>query len=284
MNQSISTGFVKLDALLPITPGFHLIGARPHTGVTSILLQMAYHIAKTDTPVIFIDLTHSSKELCARLISQRLNLSPSAKQRFTPTEIMEGAALKSTIVNQIRQLIQEKKMLMLLHPSKPISCQQLAKLLDEYHTKCEKTPVIMINPLNALIDTDEQEPLTKALLSVSGWQMLHQHIPVITRCYIKETFQRHINVSAFGFNFDITDTANSITGIQLQTLCTKEFYGTRDEEGDLHAVPLRKQLQIAQNATNAKTRHLRAETIKGPYPGAIVDLDYDTTYLSVTEP
>jgi hypothetical protein len=282
MSQVISTGFLKLDTLLPLTPGLHLIGARPNTGATELLLQMAYNIAKADTPVIFVDLEHRAKELYATLISQRANLLPNT-QKVTPVEIMNGSTVKSAIAKQVYQLVQEKKRLMILHPSKRISYQQLIKLLEEYHTKCETPPVIIINPLNALIDADQKETLTQALQAISEWQMQHSHIPILTRCHLNDFFQRHIQVSSFGFGRDITDSVHSITGIQLRVLCTKEFYGTRDEDGDFHSTSLRAQLQTVQNTACAKIRHLRVESMKGLHVGETVDLDYDTTYLSVNE-
>ena len=226
MSQSISTGFPKLDALLPLTPGLHLIGARPNTGTTELLLQIAYNIAKTDAPVMFIDLEHNAKELYATLLSQRANLLPNTK-KVTPVEIMNGSTMNAAVVNQVRQLVQEKKRLMILHPSKHISYQQLIKLLEEYHTKCETPPVIIINPLNALIDADQKETLTCALHAISEWQMQHSHISVITRCHLNDIFQRHIQVSAFGFDHDITDNVHSIMGIQLRVLYTRVLWNPR---------------------------------------------------------
>lgn len=61
------TGFQDLDQLTGGLAGLVLIAARPSMGKTSLLLEIARHIAKS-APVVFFSLEMSKRELMARLL------------------------------------------------------------------------------------------------------------------------------------------------------------------------------------------------------------------------
>lgn len=70
--DGISSGFLALDELAgPIAPGqFVLVGARPSMGKSAFALNVAYHVAATAGPVLFLSLEMPKKQLAFRLLCQ----------------------------------------------------------------------------------------------------------------------------------------------------------------------------------------------------------------------
>ena len=282
MSQSIVTSFNKLNENIPLVPGLHVIGGRPEIGITDFLLQIADSIATQGTPVMFISLMNNVKEIGAKIVSRRIKQSDS-KLDVTPNDVLEGKASKSRILKQTLQDLSDGQHIIILHPNKAITASQLIKLLTEYRTKCTQTPVIMIDALDDLADATDVTYQEQAIMAIANWQLVHHDTPVILHCYTKDMFQRYMTLNAFNFPNILETCASTVSGIQLRELSAKEFYGTRDEDGDLHATSLRKQQKIANDAMNAKIRHLSLHLIKNDHAHDRIDYDYDRNHAILIE-
>ena len=282
MRQSTNVSFQKLNQLYPIIPGLHVIGGHPDIGMTDFLLQFADEAIAPNTPIMFVSLTENTKEIGAKIVSRRIQQSDKHAD-ITPADVLEGKASKSKILKETVQDLSDGKHIIPLHPNKTLTIQQLIKLLNEYSAKCTNTPVIIINAINGITDGENPETQEKAFLTIAEWQSKHPDVSVFLCCDIRNIFQRHMTLNIFAFPQSLDAYATTVAGIQLRELSCKEFYGTRDEEGDLHATPLRKQQAIVDAAMRAKTRHLRMHLIKGETAYSALDFDYDRNHAILTE-
>ena len=282
MSQTIAMPFQKLNAIMPIMPGIHAIGGRPNIGITDFLLQIADSIATNGVPVMFVSLTNNAKEIGAKIVSRRIKQTD-PKSDITPTDVIEGKASKSKILKQTLQELSNGQHIIILHPNKAITAQQLTKLLTDYHAKCQTTPVVMIDPIDSLIGNEDPATQEKNLMILFNWHLAHKDTPVFLNCSTRDIYQRYMNLNAFNLPNTMDTCTTTISGIQLRELSTKEFYGTRDEDGDLHSTSLRKQQKIVADAMRAKIRHLSFHLIKGDAAYRHIDYDYDQNHAILIE-
>lgn len=109
--KKISTGFCNLDAVLNggfVRSNMVIIGARPSMGKTALALNIAAHIAKTET-VLFLSQEMSTGELLDRLLSSigQIPLSNLLNGRMTD-EDYDCLTRATTKIERLRLLIDEQ--------------------------------------------------------------------------------------------------------------------------------------------------------------------------------
>ncbi|MEP7218385.1 MAG: DnaB-like helicase C-terminal domain-containing protein [Bacteroidota bacterium] len=82
--MGLPTGISTIDERLNgLEPGLHLLGAGPSTGKTTLATQISLHVARNDSPVIYVTFENSAENLIIRLACQLAGLDFQAVRRGT---------------------------------------------------------------------------------------------------------------------------------------------------------------------------------------------------------
>lgn len=238
-HKPISSGIPLIDVLLHrgFYPGLYVLGATSAMGKTSLMLQIADHIAETGKNVMYFALEMSPEELIAKSISRicwsinegqdYANLS--IENRPTARNIMDGNWEEKwgdnpEILHNLNLALNyyrtfTSKMSIQRQALNRPSADEIADQVENYILRTGKYPVVFIDYLQLLRGKDpratDKKNITSAINSLKILSLTYQ-IPVIVVSSFNRSNYNNIDVGldAFKESGDIEYTADAVMTLE----------------------------------------------------------------------
>ena len=306
--KAIPTGFKILDRHLDggFYPGLYAIGGGTGTGKTTLMLNIAEHIARGGNQVLIISLEMSRQELFAKMISnitvdtcQRFNL-PSDKYGQKTRDILKGGKPKESPEDRmIRENALEdfaRNVARNIYIKESIgteTTEDIKRTLEEYRRHTGNTPVLIVDYLQILSHSDRYIRTNDKAKTDSNIVTLKQisrdyNTPVIVVSSLnRESYKditNEVNLTSFKESGAIEYSCDVVLGLQFSFVTDFTFAkanGARGEQKELQAK--------APEALKANPRKMDIKILKNRHGmnGGIIRYDFTpgmNRYIELCEP
>lgn len=235
MQQKTKTGFPQLDDILGggLSPGLTVLGAVTGLGKSTLMLQIAEHIALNKTPVIFFSLEMPRVMIAAKAISRQLFINAGMYERFalSATELvfqnsMLDAKLWESISGARKAVGRTGENLIIedstfQEGSTELSAKRIYDIVSNYIKESNKLPVVVVDYLQILptdgtntYGSDKQN----VDLSVKWMSKLahERNIPVVLISSLsRASYDQKVQIDSFKETGGIEYTADVVLGLSF---------------------------------------------------------------------
>lgn len=239
--DTVSTGFPRLDAVLEggLHPDLYVLGAIPSLGKTTLILEMAYNIAKSGRDVFYFSLEMSRSEVIAKHVSRltyarAMEAGLNSLAAKTSTGIMLGSRYKFYTPEEIDlikgSIADYARVSCHIHTFEGVGSfgvQEIAKIVDEHISKTHQLPVLFIDYLQILAPYDEKASdkvnMDKAVVELKRLSRDKKIPVVVVSSFNRENYSVSVSFKAFKESGIIESTASVCIGLQLKGVGTTGF-------------------------------------------------------------
>lgn len=237
----VSTGLKNVDDALGggVMPGLTVLAAISSLGKTTLLVQIADHIAASGRSVLFVSIEQSARELVAKSVSRLMRASGAQKHDLATSQEMYDRKRRGTwseskaqtflsACNKYHESIAQR--LRFIEGDGPVSAADIRKAADAMAERDGAAPVVFIDYLQLLApmserDTDKQT----ADKNVTALRQMARDLntPVLVISSInRQRYSGAITLDAFKESGGIEYGADVALGLQPAGIADK------DKEGD----------------------------------------------------
>jgi replicative DNA helicase len=237
-----STGFPKLDNALDggLYEGLHIVGAMPSLGKTTLVLQIADHVALTGHDVLIFSLEMSRYELMSKSISRETYLDVLAnngdrRNAKTARGITAGSRYQNYSQEE-HELIQRAvsaygsyaQHLFISEGMGDIGTDEVRKAVDRHQRITGKAPVVIIDYLQILTPHDaratDKQNADRAVKELANISKKYK-IPIIAISSLNRAgYREEVSLEALKESGGVEYGADVVLGLQ--------FKGTKDSTFD----------------------------------------------------
>ena len=234
----ISTGYKLLNDLLDggLYPGLYAIGGGTGTGKTSLMLNIADHVARNGHQVLIVSLEMSRAELFAKMISnityiKNKELTPNAYNTQTTRDILKGGKPDET---KEQRLIREesiedfsRNVASYIYIRESIGTETVESIraaLEKHRKHTGKTPVLIVDYLQIMSNSDKYlrtNDKAKTDSNIVGLKQLSRDFetPVIVISSLNresyKDFTQAVDLTSFKESGAIEYSCDVVLGLQL---------------------------------------------------------------------
>lgn len=228
--DAISTGFSQLDGILDggFYSGLYVLGAISSLGKTSLMLQIADHISRTQCDVLFFSLEMSRYELMAKSLSRlswQCDRSPGKTAALTARQILKG---EEALDPQQRALLRQAEELYTsgretgLYLREGIADIGTAEIREAVRSHLEHTgnrPVVMIDYLQILRPADlratDKQNIDRNVVELKRISR-DFNIPVVAiSSFNRDNYRNAASMEAFKESGAVEYSSDVLFGLQL---------------------------------------------------------------------
>lgn len=235
------TGFVELDNALGggLTAGLHCIGAIPSLGKSTFVMQMAENLSSRNIPSLIFSLEMKAVDLTAKAISRQTYLDTTGRPYLAKTmnELLSEQSIKNftkeeqAVIYHATQALIEKSSHITISESRTdiYFIDKMETTIREYINTQDRKPVVILDYLQILDAPERLRNATDKQIADYNLKQLKRiadiyDIPVILiSSFNRENYEVEVTFRAFKDSGNIEYSCDTVMGLQLQGVGTKEF-------------------------------------------------------------
>lgn len=281
-HKAVSTGYPILDKCLDggFYSGLYALGGGTGTGKTTLMLNIADHIARKDHHVLVIALEMSREELFAKMISnisyslcEKYNLNANTYSQKTrdifkggkPDESKEDRYIREQSINDFAVNVANN--IFIKESVGNLTVEQIRSEVEEHIRHTGKTPVLIVDYLQILGHSDKYLRTNDKAKTDSNVVALKQlsrdfNLPVFLISSLnRESYKditQEVNLTSFKESGSIEYSCDVVLGLQLSVvtdIAIARGNGDKSEEkrlestvrDEIRAIPKRMDIKILKN-------------------------------------